>query len=56
MLWHRLASVFGIGSGVLVGAGLAALVPATLAVAVLVLLLPARQLRKDRVGVLLRTE
>ena len=56
LLWHRLAHAFGIGAGALVGTGIATLVPATFAIAVVASLLPARQLRKDRVGVLLRTE
>jgi hypothetical protein len=39
-----------------VAGGLIVLVPATVAIAVLASLLPARQLRRNRVGVLLRTE
>jgi putative ABC transport system permease protein len=56
LLWRELTRQLGIGSGSIVAGGLIALVPATVAVAVLASLLPARQLRKDRVGVLLRTE
>ena len=52
----RLARQLGIGSGSIVAGGLIVLVPATVAIAVLASLLPARQLRRDRVGVLLRTE